>query len=199
MVDFNQESAMSRRAKPYVSPEEYLALERQDEDKHEYVDGEIFAWAGASRKHNLIALNIAGELRQQLKGKPCEVYPGEMRVKAAASRAYVYPDVVVVCDEPKFEDDYVDTLLNPNLVFEVLSKSTESYNRLAKSAYYRTIESLSEYVLVAQEEYRVEQYVKQVAGRWLLSEVRSLESVIELDSISCSLALRDIYDRISFD
>ena len=190
---------MSRQAKPYVSPEEYLAFERQAESKHEYVDGEIFAWAGASRKHNLIALNIAGELRQQLKGKPCEVYPGEMRVKAPASRAYVYPDVVVVCDEPNFEDDYVDTLLNPTLVFEVLSKSTESYNRLAKSAYYRTIESLSEYVLVAQEEYRVEQYVKQVAGRWLLTEVRSLETVIELDSISCSLALRDIYDRISFD
>ena len=190
---------MSRQVKPYLTPEEYLALERQAETKHEYVDGEVFAWAGASRKHNLIALNIAGELRQQLKGKPCEVYPGEMRVKAPASRAYVYPDVVVVCGEPKFEDDYVDTLLNPTIVFEVLSKSTESYNRLAKSTYYRTIESLSEYLLVAQEEYRVEQYVKQDAGRWLLTEVRSLDSVIELESIGCSLALRDIFDRISFD
>jgi len=190
---------MSRQVKPHVSPEEYLALERQAETKHEYVDGEIFAWAGASRKHNLIAMNISGELRQQLKGKPCEVYQSEMRVKAPASRAYVYPDVVVVCSEPQFEDDYVDTLLNPKVVFEVLSKSTESYNRLAKSAYYRTIESLSEYLLVVQEEYRVEQYVKQVAGRWLLTEVRSLENVIELESIGCALALRDIYDRISFE
>ncbi|HEV2828739.1 MAG TPA: Uma2 family endonuclease [Pyrinomonadaceae bacterium] len=190
---------MSRQAKPYVSPEEYLALERQAETKHEYVDGEMFAWAGASRKHNLIEGNILTSLNSQLRGKPCEVYPGEMRVKSPASRAYVYPDVVVVYDEPQFEDDYVDTLLNPTVVFEVLSKSTEPYNRLAKSAYYRTIESLSEYVLVAQEEYRVEQYVKQLAGRWLLTEVRSLETVIELDSISCSLALRDIYDRISFD
>jgi Uma2 family endonuclease len=190
---------MSRQVKPYISPEEYLVFERQAENKHEYVDGEIWAWAGASRRHNLIAANIISSLNGQLRGKPCEVYPGEMRVKAPASRAYVYPDVVVVCGEPKFEDDYVDTLLNPTVVFEVLSKSTESYNRLAKSAYYRTIESLSEYLLVAQEEYRMEQYVKQVAGRWLLTEVRSLDAAIDLESIHCSLTLRDIYDRISIE
>jgi Uma2 family endonuclease len=190
---------MSRQVKTYVTPEEYLAFERKAENKNEYVNGEIFAWAGASRKHNLIAGNIVTSLSTQLRGKPCEVYPGEMRVKAPASRSYVYPDVVVACDEPKFEDDYLDTLLNPILVVEVLSKSTESYNRLAKSAYYRTIESLVEYLLVAQEEYRAEQYVKQTDGRWLLSDVRALDSVIELESIGCSLALHDIYDRISFD
>lgn len=190
---------MSRQVKPYVTPEEYLAFERKAETKNEYVNGEIFAMAGASRKHNLIVANISGELRQQLKGTPCELYPGEMRVKAPAARSYVYPDVVVVCGEPQFEDDNLDTLLNPTLVVEVLSKSTESYNRLAKSAYYRTIESLVEYLLVAQEEYRVEQYVKQEDGRWLLSDVRSLESVIELKSIGCSLALRELYDRVSID
>jgi len=190
---------MSRQVKSYVSSQEYLALERQADSKHEYVDGEIFAWAGASRKHTLVAGNIFGELRHQLKGRPCEAYQSEMRVKAAASRAYVYPDVVVVCGEPQFEDDYVDTLLNPTVVFEVLSKSTKSYNRLAKSAYYRTIESLAEYLLVAQEEYRIEQYVKQDAGRWLLTEVRSLDAAIELESINCSLTLRDIYDRISLE
>jgi Uma2 family endonuclease len=190
---------MSRQVKTYVTPEEYLAFERKAETKSEYVNGEIFALAGASRKHNLIAGNIFGELRQQFKGKPCEVYPGEMRVKAPAARSYVYPDVVVVCGEPQFEDDYLDTLLNPTLVVEVLSKSTESYNRLAKSAYYRTIESLTEYLLIAQEEYRVEQYVKQADGRWLLSDVCSLDSVIELKSIGCSLALRDLYERVSID
>jgi len=190
---------MSRQLKPYVSPEEYLALERQAESKHEYVDGEIWAWAGVSRRHSLIAGSIVGELAQQLKGKPPEVYPGRMRVKAPANRAYLYPDVVVVCDEPQFEDNYLDTLLNPTVVFEVLSKSTESYNRLAKSAYYRTIDSLSEYLLVAQEEYRIEQYVKQAAGRWLLTEVRSLDAAIELESIHCSLTLRDIYDRVSIE
>lgn len=190
---------MSRHVKPYVTPEEYLAFERKAESKNEYVNGEIFAMTGASRKHNLIAANIVTSLNTQLRGKPCEVYPGEMRVKAPASLSYVYPDVVVVCGEPKFEDDYLDTLLNPILVVEVLSKSTESYNRLAKSAYYRTIESLSEYLLVAQEEYRVEQYIKQGDGRWLLSDVRSLESVLELKSIGCSLALRELYDRVSLD
>ncbi len=190
---------MSRQVKTYITPEEYLAFERKAENKNEYVNGEIFAMTGASRKHNLIALSIAGELRQQLKGKPCEVYPGEMRVKAPAARSYVYPDVVVVCGEPQLEDDYFDTLLNPTLVVEVLSKSTESYNRLAKSSFYRTIESLSEYLLVSQEEYRVEQYIKQADGRWLLSDVRSLEGLIVLESIGCSLTLLDIYDRITFD
>ena len=190
---------MSRQVKTCITPEEYLAFERKAENKNEYVNGEIFAMTGASRKHNLIVGNLVRELGQQLKGKPCEVYPGEMRVKAPASRSYVYPDVVVVCSEPQFEDDHFDTLLNPTLVVEVLSKSTESYNRLAKSSFYRTIESLSEYLLVSQEEYRVEQYLKQADGRWLLSDVRLLEGLIELTSIGCSLALRDIYDRITFD
>ena len=190
---------MSRQVKTFVTPEEYLAFERKAEYKNEYVNGEIFAMTGASRKHNLIVANISGELRQQLKGKPCEVYPGEMRVKAPAAHSYVYPDVVAVCGDPQFEDDFFDTLLNPTLVVEVLSKSTESYNRLAKSAYYRTIDSLAEYLLIAQEEYRVEQYVRQADGRWLLSDVRELESVIDLKSVECSLALSDLYDRIVLD
>ena len=188
---------MSRQVKPYVSQEEYLAMERMAEYKNEYVNGEVFAMTGASRKHNLIAGNIVAQLNAQLKGKPCEVYPGEVRVKAPASRSYVYPDVVVVCGEPKLEDAYLDTLLNPTLVVEVLSKSTESYNRLAKAGYYRTIESLAEYMLVAQDEYRIEQYVKQADGRWLLADIRGLESIIDLQSIDCSLVLRDVYDKVS--
>jgi Uma2 family endonuclease len=188
---------MSRQVKTYVSQEEYLAIERKAEYKNEYVNGEVFAMTGASRKHNLIAGNIGAQLNAKLKGKPCEVYPGEMRVKAPASRSYVYPDVVVVCGEPELEDAYLDTLLNPTLVVEVLSKSTESYNRLAKAGYYRTIESLAEYMLVAQDEYRIEQYVKQADGRWLLADIRGLESIIDLQSIGCSLVLRDVYDKVS--
>ncbi len=188
---------MSRQIKPYISEEEYLAIERAAEYKNEYVNGEIFAMTGASRKHNL-STNLISSLGSQLRGTPCEVYPGEMRVKAPAARSYVYPDVVV-CSDPQFEDGYFDTLLNPTLVVEVLSKSTESYNRLAKSAYYRIIESLIEYLLVAQEEYRVEQYVKQADGRWLLSDLRSLEGAVDLKSIGCSLVLREIYDRVSID
>jgi Uma2 family endonuclease len=190
---------MSQQVKSYVSPEEYLRLERQSEHKSEYVNGEIFAMGGASRKHNLVTGNILAELNRQLRGTPCEVYASDMRVKVTATGLYTYPDVVVVCGEPKFEDDYVDTLLNPTLLVEVLSQSTERYDRIAKSSYYRTLDSLAEHLLVAQDEVRLEQYVKQANGQWLLFECSSLDTVVELSSISCSLALRDVYDKVSLD
>lgn len=190
---------MSTQIKPFVTPEEYLRLERQAEYKSEYVNGEIFAMSGASRKHNLVAGNIVAELNRQLRGKPCEVYPSDMRVKVTATGLYTYPDVVVVWGEPKFEDEYVDTLLNPTLLVEVLSQSTERYDRIAKSSYYRTLDSLAEHLLVAQDEVRLEQYVKQADGQWLLFECSSLDKVVELPSISCSLALRDVYDKVSLD
>ncbi|MDX6501021.1 MAG: hypothetical protein QOG23_4281 [Blastocatellia bacterium] len=190
---------MSQQIVPYVSPEEYLRLERQSEYKSEYVNGEIFAMTGASRKHNLVAGNIFRELSQQLRSRQCEAYVGDMRVKVTATGLYTYPDVVIVCGEPKFEDTFVDTLLNPTLLVEVLSQSTERYDRIAKSSYYRTLDSLSEHLLVAQDEVRLEQYVKQTDGRWVLFEYSALENVVELSSISCSLALRDVYDKVSFD
>ena len=190
---------MSQQVKPSVTPEEYLALERKADYRSEYLHGEIFAMTGASRKHNLITGNIAGELREHLKGKPCEVYASEMRVKVAASGLYTYPDVVVVCGEPELEDDYLDTLLNPTVLFEVLSKTTERYDRIAKSGYCRALESLAEHLLVAQDEISVEQYVKQVDGHWALTETRSIEGTIELNSIGCSLSLKEIYDKVSMD
>jgi Uma2 family endonuclease len=190
---------MSRQIKPYVTPEEYLALERKAEYRSEYLHGEIFAMTGASRKHNLITVNIGAELNRQLKGKSGEVYASKMRVKVAASGLYPYPDVVVVRGEPQLEDDYLDTLLNPTVLFEILSKTTERYDRIAKSGYYRALESLTEHLLVAQDEIRVEQYVKQVDGHWALTETRSIEAAIELPSIGCSLALADIYDKVPID
>ena len=190
---------MSQQVISYISPEEYLRLERQAEYKSEYVNGEIFAMSGASRKHNLITGNISSEFNQQLRDKPCEAYANEMRVKVTATGLYTYPDVVVVCGEPKFEDKYFDTLLNPTVLVEVLSPSTERYDRIAKSSYYRTLESLAEHLLVAQDEVRLEQYVKQQNGQWLLFESTSLDAVVELPSIGCSLALRDVYDKIMFD
>ncbi len=190
---------MSQQIKSNVSPEEYLALERQAEYKSEYLHGEIFAMTGASRKHNLIGGNILGELNQQLRGKPGEVYASKMRVRVSASGLYTYPDVVVVCGQPHFEDDYLDTLLNPTVLFEILSKSTERYDRIAKSDYYRTLESLTEHLLVAQDEVHVEQYIKQADGRWSLIDFSSVDATIELDSIGCSLALRDVYDKVSLD
>jgi Uma2 family endonuclease len=187
---------MTSQPKTYLTPEEYLASERQAEYKNEYVDGEIFAMTGASRRHNLITVNLGREISQQLKGRACEAYAGDMRVRIPSKRMYTYPDVVVVCDEPQFEDDYLDTLLNPTAIIEVLSKSTERYDRFKKFAFYRTIESLAEYILVAQHEHRVEQYTKQPDGRWLLTDHGSPEGVVELASIQCTLALREVYDKV---
>jgi Uma2 family endonuclease len=187
---------MSRQPKTYATPEEYLAFEREAENRNEYVNGEIRAMTGASRKHNLISLSIASELRAQLKGKPCEAYATDMRVRVPSANVYTYPDVIVVCGEPKFEDGYLDTLLNPTLLVEVLSKSTEKYDRTIKSDYYRTLESLAEHLIVSQNEYAVEQYTRQADGRWLLTNVRGLESAIELHSVGCVLPLSDIYEGV---
>src|SRR5947207_2358678 len=187
---------MSSQPTTQLTPEEYLAIERRAEYKSEYIDGEMIAMTVASRRHNLIAANISREISQQLRGRPCEEYGSDMRVRVPSTRLYTYPDVVVVCGEPQFEDDYVDTLLNPTLIVEVLSESTELYDRGKKSGFYRTIESLAEYLLVAQDECRVEQYLKQPDGRWLLSDYRSPEDVVELSSIQCSLALKEVYDKV---
>jgi len=188
---------MSRQIKPYVTPEEYLALERKAEYKSEYLHGEIFAMTGASRKHNVVSTNIVRVLGNQLTTKPCDLYANDMRVKVTSAGLYTYPDIAVVCGEPKFEDDSVDTLLNPTLLIEILSKSTERYDRIAKSDYYRTLDSLAEHLLVAQEEYRVEQYTRQSDGHWILTETSSLEGVVELPSIDCSLPLIDVYNKVS--
>lgn len=190
---------MSQQLITLVSAEEYLRLERLAEYKSEYLNGEIFAMSGASREHNLITINISRELSQQLKGRPCEVYAGDMRVKVLWNGLYTYPDVAVVCGEPQFEDDQVDTLLNPTVLVEVLSPSTERYDRIAKSSYYRTIDSLKEHLLVAQDEVRLEQYVRHADGQWRLFEYLTLESTVHLASLECSLPLTDVYDRITFD
>lgn len=189
---------MSREPKIYVTPEEYLAYERRAEYRNEYLDGEVFAMTGASRKHNLIAGNVFAELKRKLRDRPCEAYISDMRVRIPAANIYTYPDVVVVCGEPRFEDAEVDTLLNPVLLVEVLSKSTEAYDRVVKFNYYRTLESLSEYLLISQDEYHVTQHVKQPDARWLLTDIRGLESRVELASVPCTLALSEIYDRVSF-
>ena len=187
---------MSSQVQQHYTPEEYLALERQAQCKSEYYAGEIFAMAGASRWHNLIVTNVLRELSLQLKGRPCTTYPSDMRVKVSPTGLYTYPDVTVVCGEAQFEDNQQDTLLNPTLIVEVLSESTERYDRGKKFSFYRTIESLAEYVLVAQDEYSIEQHVKQPDRRWLLSDHRSLDDMVELASVQCALALREVYAKI---
>jgi Uma2 family endonuclease len=187
---------MSRQIKPFITPEEYLALERTADYKSEYLHGEVFAMTGASRRHSLIAANISRTLGNQLVDRPCELYVSEMRVKVSASGLYTYPDVAVVCGEPKFEDGFLDTLQNPTLLIEILSKSTERYDRIAKTDYYRTLDSLAEHLLVAQEEFRIEQYTREAEGHWVLAETSSLEGVVDLRSIDCSLALIDVYRKV---
>lgn len=188
---------MASQTKTFLTPEEYLTIERQAETKSEYFDGEMFLMVGASREHNLIAVNIAGELRQQLKKRECEVYSTNMRTLIPATGLYTYPDVIVVCGEPQFEDDNVDTLLNPTLIVEVLSESTGKYGRGKKFGHYLSIRSLAEYVMVTQDEYKVEVFTKQLDGRWLLSsDVSGLDATVELPSIECSLKLREVYDKV---
>ncbi len=187
---------MSLQPKTYLTPEEYLAIERKAEYKSEYFNGEMFAMAGASERHVLIVTNLVAELRGQLRRRPCTVYSTDLRVRVSSTGLYTYPDVVVVCGQPQFADDQKDTLLNPTLIIEVLSDSTKDYDRGGKFQHYRALASLTEYVLVAQDKCHVEHYVRQPENRWLLSETNELKDTIHLSSIECNLALVEVYDKV---
>lgn len=187
----------SVQTRSHLSVEEYLEAERRAETKSEYLDGEVFAMTGGSRRHNLVMTNLIREVSQQLKNRPCEVYPSDLRVHIPATGLYTYPDLVVVCGDPRFEDQELDTLLNPTLIIEVLSPTTEAYDRGKKFEHYRTIESLAEYVLVSQDAPRIEQYVRQEGGSWLLTATPGLDSRMILASVGCELALAEVYDKVS--
>ncbi|MBA3335921.1 MAG: Uma2 family endonuclease [Acidobacteria bacterium] len=189
---------MSGIPKTKLTPEEYLEFERKSETKHEHFNGEIFAMSDAKRNHNKITTNLNGLVWQHLKGKSCENYSNDMRVFIPKTGLYTYPDIVVVCGEPQFQDNVFDTLFNPLLLIEVLSESTESYDRGKKFQHYRSIESLEEYVLVAQDEARIEKFVKSGDGFWVLSEAVGLGAEIEFSSIECCLALAEVYDKVNF-
>ena len=189
---------MSVDHKPLLTPEEYLAIERKAETRSEYLAGEVFLMAGASERHNIIVANLVGEFRVQFKKRPCKVYPSDMRVKIPKTGLYTYPDVVVVCTKPEFEDDGNDTLLNPTLIIEVLSDSTEAYDRGKKFEHYRTLNSLSHYLLVAQDKPQIEYYVRQPDGKWLFSTYAAPQDTIEIGSVESSLPLAEIYDKVEF-
>lgn len=187
---------MSAVPKPFLTPQEYLARERRAETKSEYLRGEVFAVAGASRKHNLVAGNVSRVLGDQLRESDCEVYQSDMRVKVSPTGLYTYPDVTVACGEPQFEDAEVDTLLNPKVVVEVLSRSTADYDRGGKFTHYRRLPSLQEYVLISQDRPLVEHYVRQGPDEWLLTEIRSLQETLVLPSLECRLPLSEIYLKV---
>lgn len=188
---------MSSQPKSLLTPEEYLALERRAELKSEYFAGEMFAMAGASRRHNLIAANIIRVLGNQLLERTYNVYPSDMRVKISKVGKYTYPDIVVACGEEQFEDDQKDTLLNPVVVIEILSESTEAYDRGKKFEHYQYLASLSEYLLITQDPYRVEQYVRQSDRTWTYLEFHNVEDTVRLRTIDCELALKDIYVKVA--
>ncbi len=190
---------MSSQPKNLATPEEYLAAERQGDRKHEYFGGEVFAMSGASFAHVSIVANLTGHLFGQLQGGPCRSFSSDLRVKVSQTGLYTYPDVVVICEKPQFDDEHNDTLLNPRLIVEVLSPSTETYDRGKKFAHYRTLDSLAEYLLIAQDQSRVEQFIRQPSGDWLLHEATQLDETIRLPSIDSQFTLSALYENVEFD
>ena len=182
----------------FMTPEEYLRLERASQEKHEYFKGEIFAMTGASENHNIVVSSTLATLYGQLRKKPCQIYPSDMRVRIPATGLYTYPDISVVCGTPEFEDDGLDTLLNPIVIIEVLSASTEQYDRGKKFQHYRTIGSLHEYILIAQDSIRIEHFARQ-GNQWILTDAKTSDTVLALPSIDCTLALSDVYEKVNFD
>src|SRR5215468_3850619 len=176
---------MALQPQAWLSPEAYLAIERQSACKSEYVAGELYATAGASRRHNLIVANVIRILGNQLLQSPCNVYPSDMRLKISQTGRYTYPDVVVACGDEQFEDEHHDTLLNPVVLIEVLSESTEAYDRGKKFEQYQSIESFSDYLLIAQDHYSIERYVRQDERHWTYAAFHSLEEVVPLSTIEC--------------
>ena len=180
-----------------LTPEEYITFERKAPFKNEFINGKIVAMSGASRAHNRITGDVFNAISNQLMGSACEAFIGDMRVKAGATASYFYPDVVVACDEPRFEDNVFDTLLNPIIVVEVLSPSTEADDRGEKFYRYRQLVSLQEYILISQDKVCVEHYLRRGA-EWIPTELRELTDVLSLISIDCALPLQDIYRRVTF-
>ncbi|MBK7977862.1 MAG: Uma2 family endonuclease [Deltaproteobacteria bacterium] len=173
---------------------EYLELERRSPERHEYFEGEIFAMTGGSRRHTQLAVRIAGLLDAALHDRPSMVLGSDMRIAVASSSLYTYPDAVVVCGPATFTDEREETLLNPSLVVEVLSPSTESYDRGRKFEHYRTIASLVDYILVSQDAPLVEHFVRQPSGSWLLTDYRAGRSLV-VESIGVSISVDEIYRK----
>jgi Uma2 family endonuclease len=181
-----------------MTEEEYLMFERASDIKHEFLAGEVFAMTGASRAHNLITGNTYASLHGQLRGRPCEIYANDMRVKVSSTGLYTYPDIVAVCGEVRLADNHFDTLLNPTLIIEVLSASTADYDYGRKFKHYRELPSLREYVLIAQDSARVDYFVRLDDGVWQLTDIRGLDATLTLTSVNATLALADIYEQVTF-
>lgn len=188
---------MAAQPSPRITPEQYLEIERAADTRHDYFEGQMFAIAGGLPQHATIILNLGSEMRAGLKGRPCTVMPRDVRTRVSPEGLYTYPDLVVVWGDMKFTDERRDTITNPVLVVEVLSKGTEAYDRGFKFAQYRTIETLQEYVLVWQAQARVEVFRRQANGQWLLSDFVGMDAVCQFESIDCRVAVAEIYDKVT--
>jgi Uma2 family endonuclease len=188
---------MEHKAARFISENEYLAIESASDVKSEYFRGEVFAIAGATREHNIIVANVIAELIVQLKKRRCIVYPSYMRLKVQKTGLYAYPDGMIICDKKEvFADEKKTTLLNPDVIIEVLSDNTESYDRGEKFFHYRQLDSLKEYALIGQRRKKIEKYAKTTGPFWTLSETDDENSIMRLDSIGCQLDLANVYDKL---
>jgi Uma2 family endonuclease len=181
----------------HVTPAEYLAAERGASTRSECINGKVYAMAGASRDHVAIVANLSYLLVGRFKGRPCMVFTNDMRLKVAATGLYTYPDVAALCDEPEFDDPEQDTLTNPSLIIEVLSDSTERYDRGEKFAHYRRLACLQDYVLVSQHRPLVEHFTRH-GEEWILRMAEGLGATLSLPALGCELPLADIYDKVRF-
>jgi Uma2 family endonuclease len=189
---------MSQPAEQFITPADYLVLERKALIKSEYLNGRIYAMSRASLQHNRIVAGLAVTVGNQLRRKSCEPFFGDMRVKVSPTGLYTYPDVVIVCGELRLEDQAFDTLLNPTVIIEVLSDSTEKYDRGEKFAHYRALDSLTDYLLVAQNQPRIERFNRQAEGHWLYSVADGLDAQMNVGEMDCVLRLNEIYERVVF-
>ncbi len=189
---------MTAGPKPKLTEEEYLAIEEEAEFKSEFYRGEMFAMSGASYSHNLAKDNLAGELHQQLKGGPCRKTTSDMKVRVNRTGLYTYPDVVIICGEPEFLEGRDDVILNPAVVVEVLSPSTEKYDRGVKFRHYEQIPSLREIVLVAQDEPVCERFVRQPDGTWNRLLVTGLDGELVFATVPARVRLADVYAGVTF-
>lgn len=185
--------------KSHATPEEYLIAEREAENRHEYYNGEIFAMAGASRRHNLIVSNAIVGFGRRIKGGSCDIYANDLRVRIDQLRAFVYPDIVITCGDEEYLDDEFDTLLNPIVIIEVLSESTAQHDRTTKFSAYRRIPSLREYLMVAQDRIRVEQYTRQTEELWTYRAYEESGLMVRLESVGVELPVEEIYAKVDFD
>jgi Uma2 family endonuclease len=189
---------MSTAQKHFITPQEYLERERKAEFRSEYFRGEIFAMSGGTPNHSLIKVNLVSELRSKLQNTPCKPYDSDLRVKVEATGLYTYPDASVVCGEMQFDDRHSDTTINPSLLAEVLSNSSEAYDRGRKFDHYRKIESLKEYVLVSQEQVAVELFSRNDDGTWMLSVFEKMTDTVPIPSLDIGLSVAEIYNRVDF-